>query len=132
MFQTTWTPEMCDTLRALAAQGLPAWRIAEEMGKSPGAIQSKVKKLGLHTHGREGRALPYLAGNPFYEARMAKGWTREQAAEHIGISSQTIADYETGRRMPARFDVWGSLLYAYGVELDYLLGTDVLDSIRRT
>lgn len=127
MFQTTWTAEMCDTLRALAAQGLPAWKIAEKMGKSPGAIQSKVKKLGLHTRGREGRALPYLEGNPFYEARMAKGLSRAEAAERIGISTQMIADYETGRRRPGRPDIWGSVAYIYGVELDYLLGSEVLE-----
>ena len=132
MFRATWTTEMCDTLRSLAAQGLPAWRIAEEMGRSVSSIQSKVKKLGLRTCGQTYKPLPRLAGNPFYEARMAKGLSRAEAAERIGISTQMIADYETGRRMPARLDVWGSLLYAYGVELDYLLGTDVLDSIRRT
>lgn len=123
-----WTRDMCDRLRALAAKGLPAWRIAEEMGKSVSSIQSKVKKLGLHTHGREGRALPYLAGNPFYEARMAKGLSRAEAAERIGISTQMIADYETGRRRPGRPDIWGSVAYIYGVELDYLLGTEVLDA----
>lgn len=132
MFQVTWTAEMCDTLRALAARGLPAWRIAEEMGKSVSSIQSKVKKLGLRTCGQTYKPLPRLAGNPFYEARMAKGLSRAEAAERIGISTQMIADYETGRRRPGRPDIWGSVAYIYGVELDYLLGTDVLDSIRRT
>ena len=127
-----WTRDMCDRLRALAAKGLPAWRIAEEMGKSVSSIQSKVKKLGLRTCGQTYKPLPRLAGNPFYEARMAKGLSRAEAAERIGISTQMIADYETGRRRPGRPDIWGSVAYIYGMELDYLLGTDVLDSIRRT
>lgn len=128
MFQATWTAEMCDRLRTLAAQGLPARRIAEEMGKSLDSIQSKIKRLGLRTCGQTHKPLPRLAGNPFYEARMAKGLSRAEAAERIGISTQMIADYETGRRRPGRPDIWGSVAYIYGVELDYLLGTEVLDA----
>ena len=47
-----WTRDMCDRLRALAARGLPAWRIAEEMGRSVSSIQSKIKVLGLRTCGQ--------------------------------------------------------------------------------
>ena len=59
------------------------------------------------------------------ELRARKGLTREAAAEKIGISARTLANYERGERIP-QGEILSSIADFYGVSREELL----LDSLR--
>lgn len=39
-----------------------------------------------------------MAKIPLNAARVAKGWTQEELAEKMGVSRQTVIDWENGKR----------------------------------
>lgn len=59
------------------------------------------------------------------ELRARKGLTREAAAEKIGISARTLANYERGERIP-QGEILGSIADFYGISREELL----LDCLR--
>ena len=44
--------------------------------------------------------MPNYSGNIYQSARLAAGITQERAADLLGIGVRTLADYETGQRLP--------------------------------
>jgi len=54
-------------------------------------------------------------------ARLARGWTLEQAAEKIPCSVSHLNDIEHERRRPSA-DMLAGMAKAFGVSADYLLG----------
>ncbi len=56
------------------------------------------------------------------QLRKEKGMTQIQLAEALGVSSGTIAMWETGKRRPS-FEMFESLTKVFDRRLDYILGT---------
>jgi transcriptional regulator with XRE-family HTH domain len=55
------------------------------------------------------------------ELRAQRSWTREQAAERIGIAAETLARFERGERRPS-LRVLMRLSQGYAVSMDELTG----------
>ena len=66
--------------------------------------------------------------NLFYAARIRAGIGRAEAAERIGISVQSIADYENGQSKPALIKTWKKMTEVYGCTYADILGEEVIDS----
>lgn len=62
-------------------------------------------------------------GDKLRKARQALGQTQEQVAEAVGVSRQTVSNWETGRSLPDVLSVI-RLSDLYGVSLDQLLKGD--------
>lgn len=60
-------------------------------------------------------------GKRLRAARDAKGWTQSEAAEHTGISKESLSGYENGRERPP-FERIVRIAEVYEVSLDYLAG----------
>ncbi len=60
----------------------------------------------------------------FREKRIQKGLTQEDLAKQLGVSQQTISQYENGTR-EASYDILKSLSSLYQVPIDYLLGISI-------
>ena len=68
--------------------------------------------------------------------RSRRGWTRERAAERLGIAAETLARFERGERRPS-LAVLLKLAKGYGISVDELTGqvaanpdTAVADSVQ--
>lgn len=59
-------------------------------------------------------------GSKIKAARMEKKFTQEQVAEVLGVSRQTISNWENGKSYPDIISVI-KMSECYGVSLDYLL-----------
>jgi transcriptional regulator with XRE-family HTH domain len=72
-------------------------------------------------------------GNPFFEARKAKGWSVERAAAEAGVSTKTVRRYEGGKRGGSLVEVT-KLADAYGVSPADLWGhatnDEAIDRVR--
>ena len=55
------------------------------------------------------------------QTRCEKGFSRKDAAEHLGVALRTYASYENGEREP-NSECLSSLSKLFGVTVDYLLG----------
>ncbi len=60
-------------------------------------------------------------GSKLYDLRKKKGLSQEQAAEHLGVSRQTISKWETDRSTP-EFDKLQPISQLYEISLDELAG----------
>ena len=56
------------------------------------------------------------------QLRKEKGMTQIQLAEALGVSSGTVAMWETGKRRPS-FEMFENLTDVFDRRLDYILGT---------
>lgn len=56
-----------------------------------------------------------------HKSREARGLTRKQVADHLGITVRSYQYYEEGKREPS-FDKLVAICQYYGVSSDYLLG----------
>lgn len=65
-------------------------------------------------------------GENIRKARLKAGWTQKQLGEKMGITLQTVAQWETGRRTP-KFETLQKLAAALGVSVN-----DLLDSAETT
>jgi transcriptional regulator with XRE-family HTH domain len=60
-------------------------------------------------------------GDRLKELREHQGWTQQQAADHIGVSSQVISNYERDYREPSK-DILVRIANVYKTTVDELLG----------
>lgn len=60
-------------------------------------------------------------GNRLRQAREKKGWTQVYVAKLLGMTSQSLSNYERGERDPDT-PLLNRLAELYGVSTDYLLG----------
>lgn len=61
--------------------------------------------------------------NRLKEVRKNKGYTLTAVATIVGIASNTLSRYETGKREP-KLKMWQKLANVYGVSTPYLQGID--------
>lgn len=61
------------------------------------------------------------------KARLEKGLTREKAAELIGVSTFSLYEWESGKRIPRHLDIIRRAAKVYGVSLSEVVGQEVLD-----
>ncbi len=72
--------------------------------------------------------MPEECMNIYKAARRAAGFTQERAAELLGISVRSLADYETGQRIPNNHVV-GRMSTVYSnipLGVQHVLGTDTI------
>ena len=69
--------------------------------------------------------------NPFYRARIRAGLKPSEAADKIGITYQSLNDYENGKSIPSYCKTWRRIAEVYGCTISDLVGSEVLDSDRR-
>lgn len=62
--------------------------------------------------------------NRFKEARMRCGIAQKTVASKLGVSIQSVSNWENDSRAPSRENVM-KMAEMYGVSTDYLLGKDV-------
>ncbi|MCR4951964.1 MAG: helix-turn-helix domain-containing protein [Solobacterium sp.] len=58
-------------------------------------------------------------------ARIAKGWSQDQLADHSGISRRTIQNYELGARLPKKRETYKVLAETLGIDESVLLDENV-------
>ena len=58
-------------------------------------------------------------------ARIAKGWSQDELAEHSGISRRTIQNYELGARLPKKRETYKVLAETLGIDESVLLDENV-------
>lgn len=54
--------------------------------------------------------------------RESRGWTKEHAANELGLKYSTLVHYEAGKRRPD-YETVVKIAQHYGVTVDYLLGS---------
>lgn len=52
--------------------------------------------------------------------RKKRGWTQQDAADHIGVSRSAVANYEAGKKIP-RKEILIKIANVFGVSIDELL-----------
>lgn len=63
-----------------------------------------------------------------YEVRMSFGWTQVQLAQKLGVTKQTVSNWENDNIQPS-IDMLVKLSYIFNVSTDYLLGLTPTNSI---
>ena len=63
-----------------------------------------------------------------YELRMSFGWTQVQLAQKIGVTKQTVSNWENDNIQPS-IDMLVNLSNIFNVTTDYLLGLTPTNSI---
>lgn len=63
-----------------------------------------------------------------YELRMSFGWTQVQLAQKLGITKQTVSNWENDNIQPS-IDMLVKLSNIFNVSTDYLLGLTPTNSI---
>ena len=58
-------------------------------------------------------------------ARIAKGWSQDELADHSGISRRTIQNYELGARLPKKRETYKVLAETLGIDESVLLDQNV-------
>ena len=125
-FETFWTPAAVSAVKKLIEEDCwTAQEVGDLFGRSRGAIHSLCSKQGIRCN-RTGRQVRLMksrrTGNRFWEARMAKGWSVEEAAWQIGVSTRTILNWETGRsKEPYCARIAAKV---YGVSVFWLVGEE--------
>ena len=61
--------------------------------------------------------------NRLKEIRTKKGLSLEQVGKGVGLATNTISRYETGKREP-KLETWQKLAYFFGVSVPYLQGIE--------
>lgn len=80
-------------------------------------------KIRLPVHLNRSRSLE--SGERFRASRKAKGWTQDYAAEVIGVSVQTIKNWENGS-LPKPY-LAECAAKAYGVTMGWLIDEEIVD-----
>ena len=62
-----------------------------------------------------------MLSNKLYELRMSFGWTQVQLAKKLGITKQTVSNWENDNIQPS-IDMLVKLAKIFNVSTDYLLG----------
>ena len=63
-----------------------------------------------------------------YELRLSFGWTQVQLAQKLGITKQTVSNWENDNIQPS-IDMLTKLAKVFNVSTDYLLGLTPSNSI---
>lgn len=63
-----------------------------------------------------------------YELRMSFGWTQVQLAQKLGVTKQTVSNWENDNIQPS-IDMLVKLSRIFNVSTDYLLGLTPVNSI---
>ena len=63
-----------------------------------------------------------------YELRMSFGWTQVQLAQKLGVTKQTVSNWENDNIQPS-IDMLVKLSNIFNVSTDYLLGLTPTNSI---
>ena len=63
-----------------------------------------------------------------YELRMSFGWTQVQLAQKLGVTKQTVSNWENDNIQPS-IDMLVKLSKIFNVSTDYLLGLTPTNSI---
>lgn len=63
-----------------------------------------------------------------YELRLSFGWTQVQLAQKLGITKQTVSNWENDNIQPS-IDMLTKLAKVFNVSTDYLLGLTPINSI---
>lgn len=64
-----------------------------------------------------------MMNNKLKELRQSRGLTLQQLGEKVGMASNTLSRYETGKREP-KFEAWQKLANYFGVSVPSLMGLD--------
>lgn len=72
-----------------------------------------------------------MIGEKIKDLRTAYGYTRQVAAERLGVTSTTIQNWEIGKTIPNLLTL-KAIAYEYGVTVDYLTSNSILDASRLT
>ena len=99
--------------------------IASILGVTYHTVYMRAKRRGLPFSSKTLLQRSAHQESPFTLARVAKGWTQFEAAQRIGVCSQTIRAWERGYHTPQPF-LAQCAAEAYGVTLGWLLGEDII------
>ena len=69
-----------------------------------------------------------MLSKKIYELRLSFGWTQVQLAQKLGITKQTISNWENDNIQPS-IDMLVKLSKIFNVSTDYLLGLTPTNSI---
>ena len=69
-----------------------------------------------------------MLGQRIYELRISFGWTQVQLAQKLGITKQTVSNWENDNIQPS-IDMLIKLSKIFNVSTDYLLGLTPTNSI---
>lgn len=69
-----------------------------------------------------------MVGEKIKNLRIAYGYTRQVAAERLGVTSTTIQNWEIGKTEPNLLTL-KAIAYDYGVTVDYLTNNNDNDNI---
>lgn len=70
-----------------------------------------------------------MLGDRIKELRLAQNLTQVQLADKLGVSKQTVSNWENGN-IPPSIDMLLSVIEYFHCSADYLLGLDGLRTIR--
>lgn len=62
--------------------------------------------------------------NRIREVRKERGLSQKELAQKMGVSQQTIANYENGKRKKIKVETWAELANIFNVSVGYLQGID--------
>ena len=62
-----------------------------------------------------------MLNEKIYEMRMSFGWTQVQLAQKLGVTKQTVSNWENDNIQPS-IDMLVKISKAFNVSTDYLLG----------
>lgn len=68
-------------------------------------------------------------GDRIRNARKKAGLTQSELGKKLGVPFQSISQWERGKRHP-KFETMVNLAYALDVDIDYLLGTEDVESLK--
>jgi len=69
-----------------------------------------------------------MLSKKIYELRMSFGWTQVQLAQKLGITKQTVSNWENDNIQPS-IEMLVRLAKLFHVSTDYLLGLDTAQTI---
>jgi transcriptional regulator with XRE-family HTH domain len=69
-----------------------------------------------------------MLSKKIYELRMSFGWTQVQLAQKLGVTKQTVSNWENDNIQPS-IDMLVKLSNVFNVSTDYLLGLTPTNSI---
>ena len=69
-----------------------------------------------------------MLGQRIYEARQSFGWTQVQLAQKLGVTKQTVSNWENENIQPS-IEMLVRLAKLFRVSTDYLLGLDNAQTI---
>ena len=69
-----------------------------------------------------------MLNKKIYEIRMSFGWTQVQLAQKLGVTKQTVSNWENDNIQPS-IEMLAKLSKIFNVSTDYLLGLTPTNSI---